>query len=102
MTSLALEDQPPKTAAGRGTAVEITGVTVAVGDRVLLQDASARVEPGTVTLIVGPSGVGKSVLLRILAGLIGRSHGEFAVAGSVTFGGQEVLKARGQRLAGVV
>jgi ABC-type transporter Mla maintaining outer membrane lipid asymmetry ATPase subunit MlaF/ABC-type transporter Mla maintaining outer membrane lipid asymmetry permease subunit MlaE len=82
--------------------VELSELTVRAGERVLLENASARFEPGTVTLIVGPSGVGKSVLLRILAGLIGRSQGEIEVSGSVTFGGREVLAARGPRMAGVV
>jgi len=99
MINLAID---PQVSAPPGTAVEVAELTVRAGKRVLLENASARFEPGTVTLIVGPSGVGKSVLLKILAGLIGRSHGEIEVSGSVTFGGEEVLKARGPRLAGVV
>jgi iron complex transport system ATP-binding protein len=44
------------------------GVTVRIGGKVLLQDASLTVAPGEVVAIVGPNGAGKSTLMRVLAG----------------------------------
>ena len=39
------------------------------GDKVLFENLELRVEPGCWTCLLGPSGIGKSTLLRLLAGL---------------------------------
>ena len=46
----------------------------------VLSDVSLRLNAGTFTVLVGPSGVGKSTLLRILGGLIRPSTGEIRIA----------------------
>ena len=48
---------------------EVFSLTLRAGDRTLLDDTSARFEKGKISLIVGQSGVGKSLLLKILAGI---------------------------------
>ena len=45
------------------------------GAQVVLQDVSVSVTPGTRLGLVGPNGIGKSTLLRILAGLEGPDGG---------------------------
>lgn len=47
----------------------IDHVSVAHDERLLIQDLSFAVERGTVTALLGPSGVGKSSLLRVIAGI---------------------------------
>jgi len=42
---------------------------VGFGGRAVLQDISAMLSPGQVTVILGPNGAGKSTLLAVLAGL---------------------------------
>ncbi len=46
----------------------------------VLSDISLTLAEGTFTVLVGPSGVGKSTLLRILGGLIRPSSGEIRIA----------------------
>lgn len=48
----------------------LAGLNVSAGDRSLLEDVDARFPEAKITVVVGGSGAGKSVLLRILAGLL--------------------------------
>jgi ATP-binding cassette subfamily F protein 3 len=52
--------------------VEANGVTVAIGDRVLLHDATFAIERGEHVALVGPNGSGKTTLLeRLVKGEVG-------------------------------
>ena len=61
---------------------ELSGVTVQLGGRTVLQDVSAQIWPGEFIGLIGPNGSGKSTLLRVLLGLVQ------PVAGEVSFWGQ--------------
>ena len=45
-------------------------VGVTLGDRAVLADLSARLEPGRITAILGPNGAGKSTLVKAMAALL--------------------------------
>ena len=51
-----------------GVSVELDRVDKAVGGRPVLRGLSLRAEAGEWTAVLGPSGVGKTTLLRLLAG----------------------------------
>ncbi|TWU62430.1 Glutamine transport ATP-binding protein GlnQ [Crateriforma conspicua] len=55
-----------------GGPVHLERLCVDVAGRRLLDDARLNLEPGKLLVVVGGSGAGKSVLLRILAGLLPR------------------------------
>jgi iron complex transport system ATP-binding protein len=65
-------------------------VSVRLGKRLVLEDATCRLAPGQVLAIVGPNGAGKTTLLRALAGLVRPE------SGSVSFG-ETPLDAISQR-----
>ena len=49
--------------------IRLKDLNVSAGKRELLHDVDAEFHAGQITLIVGPSGVGKSVLLKLIAGI---------------------------------
>jgi len=85
-----------------GTRVELRELSVTAGQRALLDKSSATFQPGQVTLIVGGSGVGKSVLLKLLAGLISGSHAAFDISGEIHFNENDILQNPRKGSVGIV
>lgn len=67
--------------------LQVAGFGVAFGARMVLADLDFSLPRGSVTALLGPSGSGKSVLLRTLAGLH-EGHPRFSRWGDVTYDGR--------------
>ena len=63
------------------TIIEVRGVTVGFGNRIVLDAVDLDVRRGEILGFVGGSGAGKSVLLRTIVGLLPRSAGDVKVLG---------------------
>lgn len=61
--------------------LEIKGVRKSFGDHVVLDGIDLDVERGSITTIMGKSGIGKSVLLKCIAGIYSYDAGEILVDG---------------------
>lgn len=66
-------EQPP--------AIMLDGVSKAFGDKCVLKDVSLTIPRGAIMVMLGPSGTGKSVLLRCLVGLMKPDAGRIFVFG---------------------
>jgi phospholipid/cholesterol/gamma-HCH transport system ATP-binding protein len=61
--------------------VELRGVRLAFGRRVVFGDLSFRVPKGEIAIVMGGSGSGKSTVLRMVGGLQAPDAGQVSVAG---------------------
>src|SRR5262249_23662904 len=65
----------------RSAALEASGVAVAVGRRVLIEDVSLAAWPGELVGLMGPSGAGKTTLLNALNGYARPTRGAVLLGG---------------------
>jgi len=72
------------------------------GDRLLFRDMTLSVPPGHAVAVVGSSGIGKTTLLRIVAGLEGTDSGEVWIRGQLATQGRTILVPPHQRGIGFV
>jgi ATPase subunit of ABC transporter with duplicated ATPase domains len=77
-------------------------VTVAYGDLLVLHNADLTVVAGDRIAVVGPNGVGKSTLLRVLGGELQPDAGTVAAAGTVGYLPQERDRRSGETAMGYI
>ncbi|MCG7427847.1 anchored repeat-type ABC transporter ATP-binding subunit [Helcobacillus sp. ACRRO] len=67
------------------TVLEGRGLSVSLGGRRVLEDASIRADAGRIHVLLGPNGAGKTTLLRALQGLVPREAGEVHQDGAIGY-----------------
>jgi len=77
-------------------AVEFDRVSFAFDDHVILRDVSFTVQKGTMSILLGESGVGKSIALKLILGLLRPDGGAIRVNGERvdTMSEQELMRVR--------
>ncbi len=59
--------------------IQLRGISKAFGDRQILDNVDLDLYPGEALVVIGPSGTGKSTILRIIAGLLPPDSGEVLI-----------------------
>jgi len=67
------------------TVIHLQGVTVQLGGATILQDVNLDVRKGEFLALIGPSGGGKSTLLRVIGGLLKPASGTVSVTAPPAF-----------------
>ncbi len=82
--------------------ISIQGVSKRFGNHVVLEDISFDVPRGKTSAILGPSGTGKSVLLKVVIGLLRPEAGQVFIDGDPIIGVREKEVLRIRRKIGVL
>lgn len=66
--------------------IELKGVSKSFGSNLVLDDVDLTIYQGEALAIIGPSGTGKSTILRVIAGLLAPDSGEVYIQGQLRSG----------------
>lgn len=83
-------------AASASTSLRVEDLTGGYGPRVVIQDVNLVVEPGKILCLLGPNGVGKTTLFKIMLGLLP------AMGGRVRVGDQDLAQLSRPEIARLV
>src|SRR5262245_12817614 len=84
------------------SSMRLDGIRKTQGGRVLVRDVGLDVPAGDAVALVGPSGIGKTTLLRIIAGLERPDAGDVWIAGQHATQGGSILVPPHKRGIGFV
>src|SRR6201982_4239754 len=84
-----------------GIGIQVEGVTKSFGSQRIWEDVTLEIPEGEVSVLLGPSGTGKSVFLKSLIGLLRPERGSIIIDGPdiIECPGKELFRNR--RLFGV-
>ena len=74
-----MPERPIVTVRRTGPVVQFKDVSVAYGDRTVVQGVTAALQPGAVVGLLGPNGAGKTTLLKALTGVLPLAHGAIRI-----------------------
>ncbi len=72
---------PPSPCDDASPILQLKGISKRFGSNQVLNNVDLTVQPGEAVALIGPSGTGKSTILRIIAGLLAADQGDVFVAG---------------------
>ena len=72
--------------------IEVKNLTFKRGERVIYDNLNLKVQQGKITAIMGPSGIGKTTLLKLIGGQLHPEQGEFL------FDGQDICRLSNREL----
>ena len=72
--------------------IEVKSLTFKRGDRVIYDNLNLQVKKGKITAIMGPSGIGKTTLLKLIGGQLIPEQGE------ILFDGQDICRLSNREL----
>ncbi len=72
--------------------IEVNNLTFKRGERVIYDDLNLRVQKGKITAIMGPSGIGKTTLLKLIGGQLHPEQGE------ILFDGEDICRMSNSEL----
>lgn len=72
--------------------IEVKNLTFKRGERIIYDNLNLRVEQGKITAIMGPSGIGKTTLLKLIGGQLHPQQGK------ILFDGQDICKMSNSEL----
>jgi manganese/zinc/iron transport system ATP- binding protein len=78
-------------------AVTIRNLSVAYGDRLVLDQVALDVQRGALTAMVGPNGAGKTTLIQTILGLVRPIEGEVHILGQPARDGRRQIAYVPQR-----
>jgi phospholipid/cholesterol/gamma-HCH transport system ATP-binding protein len=70
-----------ETSPAAGSLVRLRGVRYSIGGRAIFDGLDVDIRRGEVTAVMGPSGTGKTTMLRLITGLVTAERGEVLVDG---------------------
>jgi phospholipid/cholesterol/gamma-HCH transport system ATP-binding protein len=97
--TLAVPEQPAESS---DAMISIQGITKRFGVHTVLQDVTFDVPRGKTSAVLGPSGTGKSVLLKVIIGLLRPEAGQVFIDGEPIVGVKEKEVLRIRRKIGVL